>query len=119
MVENNIRWTCYDSDKYEKRIITNTFDNTSGSNETGSRMVTPDGDSGVLVCHSDMGLTPMDLFNDILNNEDDLKEYLGKRNYKESEKISLRNIFMIVDQKLYRISDRIADGRVFSKILKV
>ena len=112
MVENNIRWTCYDSDKYEKRIITNTFDNTTGSNETGSRMVTPDGDSGVLVCHSDMGLTPMDLFNDILNNEDDLKEYLGKRNYKESEKISLRNISMTVDRKLYRISDRIADGRV-------
>ena len=87
-----MRWACYDSDKYEKRIITDAFDNTTGS-ETGSRMVTPDGDSGVLVCHSDMGLTPMDLFNDILNNEDDLKEYLGKTNYKESEKISLRKIF--------------------------
>ena len=111
MVENNIRWTCYDSDKYEKRIITNTFDNTGGSNETGSRMVTPDGDSGVLVCHSDMGLTPMDLFNDILNNEDDLKEYLGKRNYKESEKISLRKIFKASDRTSDRLSDRIADGR--------
>ena len=111
MVENNVRWTCYDSDKYEKRIITDTFDNTTGSSETGSRMVTPDGDSGVLVCHSDMGLTPMDLFNDILNNEDDLKEYLGKRNYKESEKISLRKIFKTSDRTSDRLSDRIADGR--------
>ena len=75
-------------------------------------MVTPDGDSGVLVCHSDMGLTPMDLFNDILNNEDDLKEYLGKRNYKESEKISLRKIFKTTDRKLDRLSDRIVDGRL-------
>ena len=37
----------------------------------------------------------MDLFNDILNNEDDLKEYLGKKNYKQSEKLSLRLGFIL------------------------
>ena len=82
-------------------------------------MVTPDGDSGVLVCHSDMGLTPMDLFNDILNNEDDLKEYLGKRNYKESEKISLRKIFKTADRTSNGISDRTTDREVQIRIVHV
>ena len=43
-VENKVKWTCYDSDKYEKRIITNEVNNTGL--EIGSRMATNEGDTG-------------------------------------------------------------------------
>ena len=39
--------------------------------------------NGVLICSSEMGLTPIDLFNDILVSETDLKAFLSQNKVKE------------------------------------
>ena len=48
-------------------------------------------------CNSDMGLTPMDLFNDILTNENDLKNFLEQANVKS---ISTSSPGLVIQGKL-------------------
>ena len=60
----------------------------------GSEVETISGEAGVLICSSGMGLSPMDLFNDILTNRQDLKNFVGDCNFKETDNISLRSVFM-------------------------
>ena len=59
----------------------------------GSEVETVSGKSGILICSSGMGLSPMDLFNDILTDRNQLENFLGDRNFKESDSISLRTVF--------------------------
>ena len=59
----------------------------------GSEVETISGKSGILICSSGMGLSPMDLFNDILTERNDLENFLGDCNFKESDSISLRTVF--------------------------
>ena len=60
----------------------------------GSEVETISGEAGVLICSSGMGLSPMDLFNDILTNRQDLENFVGDCNFKETDNISLRSVFM-------------------------
>ena len=59
----------------------------------GSEVETISGESGVLICSSGMGLSPMDLFNDIFTSRTDLTNFLNDYNCKESDNISLRSVF--------------------------
>ena len=59
----------------------------------GSEIETTSGETGVLICSSRMGLTPMDLFNDIFTSRTDLTNFLNDYNCKESDNISLRPVF--------------------------
>ena len=55
------------------------------SGEVGDRLessITGRREFGILICNSDMGLTPMDLFNDILTNENDLRNFLQQSDVK-------------------------------------
>ena len=50
------------------------------------------GEEGTLLCSKGMGLTPLDLFNDILIERNDLKNFLGPGNWRESDSIALRSV---------------------------
>ena len=63
----------------------------------GSEVETISGESGVLICSSGMGLSPMDLFNDIFTGSTDLTNFLNDYNCKESDNISLRSVFSYID----------------------
>ena len=43
-----------------------------------------------------MGLTPLDLFNDILIERNDLKNFLGPGNWRESDTIALRKRLILI-----------------------
>ena len=53
-------------------------------------------DIGILICSSGMGLSPMDLFNDIFTDRRDLENFLGENDCKDSDNISLRSVFKVV-----------------------
>ena len=65
------------------------------------------GEEGTLLCSKGMGLTPLDLFNDILIERNDLKNFLGPGNWRESDGIALRNVL----PKLFR-SETINDNMI-------
>ena len=55
------------------------------SGEVGDRIesnITGRPEYGILICNSDMGITAMDLFNDILTNENDLTNFLHQNDVK-------------------------------------
>ena len=70
------------------QLITNTEE--AQMSMIGSEVETISGESGVLICSSGMGLSPMDLFNDIFTSRTDLTNFLNDYNCKESDNISLR-----------------------------
>ena len=61
--------------------------------EIGNCVKLNTGEEGTLLCSKGMGLTPLDLFNDILIERDDLKNFLGPGNWRESDTIALRKRF--------------------------
>ena len=44
---------------------------------------------GTLLCQSNMGLSPMDVFNDVLTESDNLQQYLGDDNYSNTDNAAL------------------------------
>jgi len=51
----------------------------------GRHIRTENGKEGKLICASGMGLTPIDIFNEIMTKPHDLRNFLGEENWKESE----------------------------------
>ena len=62
----------------------------------GQHIRTENGKEGKLICASGMGLTPIDVFNEIMTKPHDLRNFLGEENWKESETHALRKVFQIV-----------------------
>ena len=65
--------------------------NESSTSNIGEEVRTVSGHNGILICSNEMGITPMDLFNDIMTNPADLQSFLGADNCKETDNIALRN----------------------------
>ena len=58
----------------------------------GQHVVTESGKEGKLICGSGMGVTPIDVFNEVMTKPADLRQFLGEENWKESETLALRNV---------------------------
>ena len=61
----------------------------------GHHIRTENGKEGKLICASGMGLTPIDVFNEIMTKPHDLRNFLGEENWKESETHALRQEFFL------------------------
>ena len=62
-------------------IDTSVFD---GELEVGRTVTTSEGIVGTLICSSQMGFDPMDVFNDMMVEEEDLKHFLGANNFNDT-----------------------------------
>jgi len=58
----------------------------------GEEVRTESGHTGILICSDQMGITPMDLFNDIVTNPADMQIFLGANNCKQTDNIALRKM---------------------------
>ena len=55
----------------------------------GQNVTTESGKEGKLICASGMGLSPIDIFNEVMTKPHDLRHFLGEDNWKESETLAL------------------------------
>ena len=81
-MDSDVAWSCLEFEEGPtgqlRRYISFEHD-LSSVGEVGDKVesnITGQVRSGTLICHSRMGLTPIDLFNDILTSETDLRQFL-------------------------------------------
>ena len=80
-MDYGLHWSCLEFEEANGRLRRYiSFEHDLGNvGEIGDKVesnMTGRSRSGTLICHSRMGLTPMDLFNDILTSEIDLRKFL-------------------------------------------
>jgi len=96
---HQVQWSCLEFEDVAgpRRFIS--FE--VGRGDIGDRVesnITGRLEQGILVCNSDMGLTAMDLFNDILTQENDLKNFLTQSDVKQNQ-VSTSNPGLIIQGK--------------------
>ena len=60
-----------------------------GELEVGRTVTTAEGIVGTLICSSQMGFDPLDVFNDMMVEEEDLKHFLGANNFTDTDRAAL------------------------------
>ena len=89
-------WCCFDVEhdgphgSYEERVLlleNKPSDNTVSIGDTIERTINGISLVGKVICNSEMGITALDLFNEIINTENDLKKFLTQNNIKPSHQL--------------------------------